>query len=464
MAILIDEQLREDARLRVLAARYLAAKRAPYMATIIYSLRIVETSPEELSTMAVDRRWRMYYSPYFVMQMPAEELATVLIHEAMHCMFRHNERLRDFPREEVDSDNERTTRALAWNLAGDCAINDIIDQQGMQFPELIPPVRFSDLEDSGAVAEQITETNMQLILRYLLEVQRAAAEGGDDESAARAVAHEGHDCGSASGGDPRSYEVPDTDAEAPAVDEMEQERIRDRCAVEIAARRGTVPVGVARWADAHLNPVIDWRKQLAVHVRASIANIAGRRDYTYMKPSRRQSALASTGSTVVLPAMCQPAPPRVTVVADTSGSIGTDELNRYVAELQGMVRAVGVRHGFQVIPCDYVAYAPIRIRNANDLQQINFQGGGGTNMCAGIAAALQGRPAPHIVVVLTDGFTPWPDVDPSPSTHFIVMLTDRRTLSEVPGWAKVVYVGDDTATATTGRAPRRLRRPRQMTP
>jgi hypothetical protein len=55
----------EEARLRVMAAKIIAQARWPYLSTLIFSLRIVETP--DLPTLAVDAGWRMYYNPAFVL-------------------------------------------------------------------------------------------------------------------------------------------------------------------------------------------------------------------------------------------------------------------------------------------------------------------------------------------------------------------------------------------------------------
>ena len=78
--------------------------------------------------------------------------------------------------------------------------------------------------------------------------------------------------------------------------------------------------------------------------------------------------------------MRQPPPPRVAVVLDTSGSIGRDAPERFATEVHGLVRSVGFSSGFTVIPCDAVAYDPIRIRRAADIESLRLPGGGGTDM------------------------------------------------------------------------------------
>jgi len=250
------------------------------------------------------------------------------------------------------------------------------------------------------------------------------------------------DCGSGAGGDARDYELPNNDLDNPAATNPEQNRILDHTASSIKEHRarGHVPEGLSQWANDYLEPTIDWRHQLAITLRRSIASVAGRRDYSYMRPSRRQDAMRLAGSTVLLPAMRQPAPPRIAIVADTSGSISSLELNAYLGELKGIIRAVGISQGITIIPCDAVAYEPIRLRSSANLDSIDFVGGGGTNMCAGIHAALELKPAPHIVVVLTDGLTPWPENQPMADVHFIVATTIADTLGDVPPWMTAVVV------------------------
>ena len=171
--------------------------------------------------------------------------------------------------------------------------------------------------------------------------------------------------------------------------------------------------------------------------------IAGRRDYVYTRPSRRQSAMHTAGSTVILPAMRQPAPPRVACVIDTSGSISDSELRDFASELVGIARASGVSSGVTVIPCDASPGPVQRIRSRTDIDQLQLPGGGGTDMGAGIQAAQQLRPSPHILVVFTDGYTPWPEQKPHDFPSIIVVLSDSSSRSTVPPWAHLIEIARD---------------------
>jgi predicted metal-dependent peptidase len=77
-------------------------------------------------------------------------------------------------------------------------------------------------------------------------------------------------------------------------------------------------------------------------------------------------------------------------------------------------------------------------------------GGGGTDLRTGFAKALRTRPGPDVVVVLTDGQTPWPEERPACRT--VVGLFPRPDDSwdeddpeyvpdTPPAWARVVHIG-----------------------
>jgi predicted metal-dependent peptidase len=80
-----------------------------------------------------------------------------------------------------------------------------------------------------------------------------------------------------------------------------------------------------------------------------------------------------------------------------------DLLAASLAEVEGLLTALGLARRLRVIACDTAAAAAQRVTSA---RQVELTGGGGTNTDAGIAAAAARRPGPAITVVLTDGLTP----------------------------------------------------------
>jgi predicted metal-dependent peptidase len=208
---------------------------------------------------------------------------------------------------------------------------------------------------------------------------------------------------------------------------------------EHSRNRGDTPAGWQRWADEVLEPVVDWRRSLRASVRRGVADIAGRVDFTYRKPSRRAAALPG----IVLPSLRQPMP-IVAVVIDTSGSMSDGMLAQVLGEVTGLLASVGVgRNRLQVVCCDARAYQAQRVMNARDVRLL---GGGGTDMGAGLAATTSLRPRPDLVIVLTDGHTPWPARPPG-KAKVIVGLMDPT--GSVPDWATSVTI--DPATVGSGR-------------
>ena len=413
----------EDARLRVMAARIVAQSRWPYLSTLLFNLKIVESS--QLPTLAVDDGWRMYYSPDFVMEQTAEALATMVLHEALHCVNQHGPRFRAL--------SQSRHLHVTWNFAGDVGINHVLDRAQMPWGDF-EPLRFTHLSKFDVNPEMGTEK----IFFTIVEYYEQHPEEVDQFS----------DCGSIIGGEARDYEISRGDSDNPAIKSDQQDVIRDQVAQEIlkhayAKGIGSIPGELLRWAQELLEPTIDWRKALAGAFRTSLATVLGRRDYVYTRPSRRQSAMRIGNHEIILPSMRKPAPPAIAIIVDTSGSIGNDEITLFLSEVDGIVKANGISQGVTVIPCDADIGEIQKLRSRGAITTLKLTGGGGTDMGVGIAAAGKLRPTPKIVIVLTDGFTPWPTSLPKGVETLIVCLTAEESLSTTPNWAKTILIEKD---------------------
>jgi hypothetical protein len=202
---------------------------------------------------------------------------------------------------------------------------------------------------------------------------------------------------------------------------------------------GTVPGGWMRWAESVRPSRVDWRRVLAAEIRRGVAIVAGNVDYTYRRPSRRARSVRN----VILPAMHRPLP-NVAVVCDTSGSMHEGLLARALTEVEGLLARGGLRQAqIRVLAVDTNVHAVRRVSRAS---QVELAGGGGTDMGVGIAAAAALRPRPSVIVVLTDGFTPWPDKPPK-AVHVVVGLLTQPMVPTnrfaAPGWARIVRIEQD---------------------
>lgn len=379
-------------RLKLLAARYRAAADRPYLAAALYALTIVAT--DDVPTMGVDKHWRCYVSPAFVARTAVPELAGVWIHEVAHLLRDHHDRAANLPREQ-----RRSHRRV--NIAQDCEINDDLLADGLPLPaDRVEPRTFGLPE--GRLFEE-----------YLPQLP----------------ADVGY-CGSGAHGEPSPWDIPGSDG---GVSGVEADALRRTTAEAIRGHlrtRGTVPGGWQRWAEQILAPVVDWRRVLAGAVREAVAWASGAVDYTYRRPSRRSAALRG----VVLPSLRRPLP-HAAVVIDTSGSMTGDDLAAALAEVTGVLREVGVGgNRLAVLACDAEVQATARVTTA---EQVTLAGGGGTDMRVGIRAALAAPQRPQVVIVLTDGYTPWP-AEP-PGCRLIAGLIGAEPPAP-PRWVEPVHI------------------------
>ncbi|GIG62674.1 hypothetical protein Lfu02_70460 [Longispora fulva] len=398
---------------KLYAARLYAARVRPYLATALFALHVVES--RRVPTMAVDRHWRCYVSPVFVDRTPVEELAGVWVHEVSHLLRDHHGRGDRFAAAHgLTGHAER----LRMNIAADCEINDDVYGDGLPCP-------------AGAVqAVDLQLTPGELMEDYLLQFRL-----GPFTSHLAWL-----DCGSGADGLERDWDLgPDG---AHGLSAQERDAVRFRVAQGLIGRPGNAPQGWQRWADKAFHPPQPWRELLGAAVRSATTGAGVGEDYTYGRPARRAASLPG----VVLPSLRR-RPPRVCVVIDTSGSVSDAELGSALLEVAAISRSVGGRRDLlSVLSCDAASHVADPLCRA---EGIALLGGGGTDLRAGFATALRANPRPDVIVVLTDGQTPWPDRRP-PCRTVVGLFPRAPEVREAdpdyvpdtpPDWARVVTIG-----------------------
>ncbi|MEV0899064.1 VWA-like domain-containing protein [Actinoplanes sp. NPDC049802] len=398
---------------KLYAARLHAAQMRPYLATALFALRVVE-SPT-VPTMAVDRYWRCYVSPAFVAATELTDLAAVWVHEVAHLLRDHHGR-----GERLAAAKDLTGRGdrLRMNVAADFEINDDVYGDGLPFPRgAIHPGQLK-LPSGLLMEDYATRIPPNLYRRQLAWL----------------------DCGSGADGLAREWELGPNGAHG--LNGQERDLVQLRVAQAITGAPGRAPQGWRRWAEKVVHPPQPWRELLGAAIRSAASAPGVGEDYVYSRPSRRSSSLPK----VVLPSLRRN-PPRVGVVIDTSGSVSDTELGSALLEVAAIVRAVGGRRDLvRVVACDATAHLSAPIRAAAGIELI---GGGGTDLRTGFTRALSARPAPDVVVVLTDGQTPWPREQPRCRTVVGLFNRPRTVPAGVPGyrrdpppfWARVVTIG-----------------------
>jgi predicted metal-dependent peptidase len=389
----------------------------PYLATALYALIPVATN--RVRDMTADRHWRLYLNPMWVEATDIPVVAARMAHVAWHLLAQHPERADDL--------QVRRATAGQWRLAADATVAEVLTglATGLATPaDLCLPAGRSAEEYfavlSGLPAEPDADPDRPD------DAEPRATEPPDERQPDGS-------CGGGCDGQSRDYELPVGHASG-AVGEADADEIRRRVAIEFRehqARMGTRPGEWSRWATQILDPVVPWTQVLAAAVRRGVGWAHGHTDYTYTRISRRQAAVGP----VILPATRRPVP-EVAIVVDTSGSIDDGLLAQALGEVDGVLTGLGVSgRSVTVLATDAAVHAVSRIHSAKDAR---MHGGGGTDMRVGIATALELRPRPTLVVVLTDGYTPWPE-QPTPIPVVAVVIGRQRTeLPRTPEWAQRV--------------------------
>lgn len=439
-------QLNDVEREAFRTVRLAAYHACPYYASGLFSLMPV--AAPGYGTWAVDKYWRLYIDPALLVgddPWSPLEASAVLLHELGHLLRVHADRAAALPQPYSHS---------LWNLAGDAEINDDLLDAGVPLPEgVVTP------QALGCLPHDVAESYYaHLAATTPPQPNQPNQAGGSGSGSAGnpggsdpgqggtqpgSSAGGGHDddgpgCGSGAGTAPVPGELPaaqEVDGRA-GIDDATGGMIRRRIAEEVreaaSKSRGTVPAGVQRWADEVLAPPkIAWNRVLRSIVRRALCDASGRVQFSYKKPSRR------SGGGLIFPTMRGPRI-RVSIVVDTSGSMSPADLSAALSEIRGVLKSAGVNGDrVTVFTCDAETGAPQRISRVED---VVLTGGGGTDMRVGIAAAEATRPESHVCVIISDGYTPWPDKPTKSRLVCVIVGDDERAAADTPDWALTVTV------------------------
>jgi predicted metal-dependent peptidase len=427
-------QIEEIIRSGIIAAR----KVMPYCSSAISAMQLRIT--DQVPTFAIDSYFRLYVSPHFVKKIveeaksvsskkkcatcgasehhPIAYVAGVLCHEAWHPLRKHmklNKNL-DIPQDKF----------LLWNIAADLEINDDLVQafkhcdtpkiclpEGVWLPNKVQDTKGKVFPDNKMAAEYYF---------MLLEIQEKVKEmikNGQFEG----------DMDPNGGEEPSESNPGISDIERTLIGQEVAEKIKKEC----SKQRGTVPGGFVIWAEEQLAaPQYNWRTELSRIVRHTINKVQGDLYRSFKRLNRR---CASIDFKTVLPSTYS-TKPNVTVIQDTSGSMGGDLLTDSMAEVQGILKVI--QASVTLIDCDAAVHSKKKITSVRGTQ---LKGGGGTDLTVGFEAALSGGQKPDVIIVFTDGYTPWPKDEPV-GTRCIAVIVGQELGSNlgIPSWMKSVFI------------------------
>jgi len=222
------------------------------------------------------------------------------------------------------------------------------------------------------------------------------------------------DCGSAQHGHNEDYEA--TSDEAPERSETDHQYVRDAVARAIQAsadKGGTAPgtgtANIRAWADQILAPAkVRWQNVFrSIYVKHQRRSKVGRAHINPRMPARVQPV-----DDIMFPKR-KSYRIKVGIAFDSSGSNFSD-LKYILGEVHEIVR----RGGVDSVYAFSVDAAPKDIKRIRRVQDVVFEGGGGTDMR--VAFEQLEEIGVDIGIILTDCETPWPDEAPTGRTKYII--------------------------------------------
>ena len=329
------------------------------------------------------------------------EVNGLILHENLHIGLRHHLHGADMFKEDGDKANK----------AADYVVNDMIMEISKKYPELV------QLPKGGLYDPQYHNMSMREVYKLLKSKKGGGGGGGKPDK-------EGEK-GSGSGGGEYEFDKHDFGKPMTQEEAKEMDGKIDRAIREGALLAGRLGIDLPRSISDLLNPVIDWKKELADFVTSSCK---GKDEYTWRKFNRRVIS-----NDIYLPTVENETIGEVVVAIDTSGSIGQEQLNEFASELVSICEAVSpdaVRilwwdtkvHGEQLFTDNYDQIGSM----------LKPLGGGGTRVSSVAEYINKKKINAECVLVFTDGYLE-SDVVWNISSPTLWMVTENKNWTPPTG-------------------------------
>ena len=411
-------------------------------------------------TIAVDGR-SMIYNPEWVNRQADNHLRFILKHEVMHVILKHTLREKGYEAAELMKSDRLTPEELRamMNVAGDLEINSLLtsgsDARDMPEHGLLPGRE--GYEDHPE--RECMEVHFDILRAKHQPPQPPPEEpetpDGQDEGEGDETPPPGDgqptDDPSGKGQAPGDGDaegltgdgfggcgefMPDPEAATPAEAEAagrdyDQQFIG---AVLAAQGQGKCPGWAKERADQITAPAkIPWQVLLRRWARKTVRG----GESSYSRPSRRTAHRTD----IVLPSHRTQSIKRCLFIVDTSGSMGTAEVNAAVPEMLKIMQT-WKRAELVMAQCDTQVADESVFKPGTGFRELQafarspaWSGRGGTDMSPAFALAKKYRP--EVIICLTDGYFTWPD---QAEAHGIPTLWLMTNSHMVPPWGQRIVM------------------------
>ena len=354
------------------------ALKHPFFATPVLSTPLVKST--SIPTAGTDSV-KIYWNPKWFEGLDVDNFQFVFAHEVLHILFKHRLRC-------------GTRNPKLWNIACDLKINRILIKAGCGKPP--QGIKAGHYDNEGRFDGMSEEQIYEIIKKEDEEKRGGQGEPGDSY-----------------GSDPMDGDIlPLPDDITPDQVEVLKRSIDQKLAqaANLARLAGKLPGEIEKIIDELLNPKVAWEDLL----RDYMTRIA-HDDESWSRRNRRFWD-------VYMPARYNTRMAGMTIIGDTSGSIGPEDYKQIATNIKAIIEDVNPEI-IRVLWAD-TRTASVQMMEPGDFRgpsTLKPKGGGGTDMRVPLKDAEDYDPP--VVVLITDGYTPWPDSEP-PFPLIVVCTTN----------------------------------------
>ena len=347
----------------------------PYARMLMHLNRILDSelsSPFGPTVAAVNTK-SLYWNPEMAVDMTMAQIRAVLLHEAFHLILQHLGRLKG-------------RDPAAWNYVADKKCNQYVreindDRAQVDVSRFVLPDH-----------DELELTTEELYKRLPERTIYINYQGPDS---------------------PITGDGSKTDPNDPAAD-VEVQLWNNRIKDFLSKEQGKMPAGLARELEDFLEPRIPWQETLREFASESVS---GMNTFTWKRFNRMMRMYD-----IYYPGM-KGERVNIFLAADTSGSMGTEELREVFTEAKEVLEIYG---DIYYLSCDAKVHTAQTVDSIEELVKAT-KGGGGTSFVPvfeHVDEMYEKEEVPPVLIYMTDGYGTFPDVEPPYPTIWVMIHSD----------------------------------------
>ena len=342
----------------------------------------------DIDTAATDGN-KIYYNPEFLGGLTTEEQIFILAHEVCHIAFNHISRRKDKDKN-------------LWNIATDAVINQLLKKDGLKM--------LDGLIDIPEAIDYDAETYYEKLLQEQKENPDFDRKAGNDS-------HEmWENTDIKENGKTDTSEKEDDISEKDAFKknrELKKKQLED---LKRSLIKDTVTSNEFNMSNVgSASSLIDWRYILKETINYDV-------DWSYKNATIENGVITANLEDKALPV--------TEILLDTSGSINEDLLRTFLRECKNILK-----HSKVLVGCfDTIFYGFKELRTEQDIDNMRFVGGGGTDFDVAVNAFSRRS---ENKIIFTDGEARMPMTP----VNAVWIVFGNRKINPMGG--KVIYINEE---------------------